>query len=310
MRKGIQEFILATILTILIFYTGISIIPFLLILFPLNFIILGIRTGLAYSLGSFIISMLAVYILGSIESVVLMSIISLVALPIILGVKKGLSPIRTIFLAAGLVSAINIILLAGAAYQYEGSFLDDLELRVQESTEESFELIEESTELMDLNLDINRFKASTKELISLVITALPGILVVYSLIISLINYYASSLVLRKDPGRYKMGKFRFFRLPANFSLGILYSFLALLVLGLLGYSYQDELVLNLGIVMLSLYMVQGSSVIVDIAGEKSMVLALIINLFLLSTNLSILLAFLGMLEGVFNLRLMWRKRNE
>jgi len=87
-------------------------------------------------------------------------------------------------------------------------------------------------------------------------------------------------------------------------------FLGTLILSLFNFQFQEELSLNIAIIIVSLLTTQGISVVVDVVGSKSMVLAIIINLFLLTSSMSIFLTILGLIEGMFSLRARWRMRNE
>ena len=126
----------------------------------------------------------------------------------------------------------------------------------------------------------------------------------------LVNYYTSSYILRKYKSEASTEAFKDFTLPRDFSRGIFYVFLGTLILSLFNFQFQEELSLNIAIIIVSLLTTQGISVVVDVVGSKSMVLAIIIKIFLLTSSMSIFLTILGLIEGMFSLRARWRMRNE
>lgn len=310
MKKEVQELILSTILTVLIYYTGMNIIPLLIILLPLNFIVLGIRRNLAYSIISMMISFVFIYILGGLASVMMVGFLSLLTFPMVIAVKKGMGSTQSILISTAFFIILNIIILALASSQFEEGIFVELEKILNEGASEQLDLLEESTQLTELELDFNEIRNQTKDLISIFIVAFPAILVVYSFIISLVNYYVSAPLVNSASEEDKMERFRFFTLPSNFNMGVFYSLIAVIILGLFDFAYQEELFLNLGVILIALYTIQGISVVMDILGSRSGALAVILVVVLLTANLSFILTVLGLLEIIFSLRLRWRQRNE
>lgn len=309
MDKTLQEFILATILTILIFFTGINILPFILLFFPVNFIVLGIRHKISYSLLSFAISQIFVYLLGGLELVISMTLISLIAFPIIVCVKKGYNSTKTLAISTGLFILIQLIMFLIIGLIYEGDIMAEIESGVLANFQETIKLLE-MTDLPLKNLDINEFQRLLKKSLDLMMTIIPALIFVVSFIMCLVNYYTSSYILRKYKSEVSTEAFKDFTLPRDFSRGIFYVFLGTLILSLFKFQFQEELSLNIAIIIVSLLTTQGISVVVDIVGSKSMVLAIIINIFLLTSSMSIFLTLLGLIEGMFSLRARWRMRNE
>lgn len=309
MDKTLQEFILATILTILIFFTGINILPFILLFFPVNFIVLGVRHKISYSVLSFAISQVFVYLLGGIDLVISMTLISVIAFPIMICIKKGYNPTKTIAISTGLFVLLQLIIFLAIGSFYEGDVIAEIESGVLTNFEETIKLLE-MTDLPLKNLDVNELQRLVKKSLDLMMTIIPALIFIISFAMCLVNYYASSYVLRKYKSEVSTGAFKDFALPADFGRGIFYVFLGTLILSLFNFKLQDELSLNLAIILVSLLTTQGISVVMNIVGARSTVLAVILNIFLLTSTMSFFLTLIGLMEGMFGLRARWRMRNE
>lgn len=310
MSRNKSEFILASILTIVILYIGINILPFILIVLPANLIVLGLRQGFLPAIGSMGLSLAIVSSLWGLEAGVLLAFLSLVALPIIGSVRRGMGPTETIVRASLVLTLVVLGLLLFATRSYEGDLLHDIESSAMASLDHSLDVFKEMGLFSQAGVDEQVFRSAYKSSLELTLIALPAIGLVFSFLMSLVNYYTSSYLLRKYKSGLAMGSFRFFSLPQDFNRGIAYGLVAIIILSLAKFQYQDELIINLGLVLTSLYTIQGISVVIDIVGMKSMTLAIVLIVMLFATGLSFLLAIIGILEGAFRIRLMWRKKNE
>lgn len=309
MKNTLGELVLATLLTILIIYTGISFFPLAIFLAPVALVALGVRKGIGMSLVGAALSLFAIFIIADLSMAIAMVPIMLTALPLVYWTRKRKSSTKVIIRTSLTMALISFAALAFIYMTYEGNLISDIETRLIEGINSQFDLLEGSIIAMDQSLDIERLRDMTTSLIQGLMVVFPALIIVENFILACLNYYGSSLIIRRSDSDYRMDYFRFFKLPPSFSKGILYGALAVLALYIGGFSHIEELGLNLGLIITTAFTVQGLAVLVDFFVDKSKFLTglLIVGIFVF--GLYFALAFLGLAEEIFNIRFRRRKKD-
>jgi len=131
-------------------------------------------------------------------------------------------------------------------------------------------------------------------------------IMIFSLIMTYINYLISVLILRKlGYGIVYIPRFSRFKLPNNILLGVGIMFLGTFLLKIFKLSYYETIFMNITLLASFVFFVQGLAVIDYKLKEKkrNLFLRLIVILFfILVLPLGTYIAFLGVLDVIFDFR--------
>ncbi|MBU5428331.1 YybS family protein [Tissierella pigra] len=310
-KKSITESIIVISIMALYIVYGIHFLPLLMLFIPLPFVVLGVRNNIYINGISMIISFI---IAGLLLGVASNALLILIFVPLSLIINYCIIKRKTtmeIISASTLIFFLSIVML-----MFLGVKISDLDLTKQ--------LENDFTRILTVQIDMfrdmgmtNHEILQTKDLLETayrsIIVLIPSMLGIISLIISSINVFLSSIILRKM-GYGIVGAIGFskFKLPKNIIPGILVMFMAAFIIKQLGIEYHDALLYNLTFLVSFAFLLQGLAV-VDFLLKKSKVRLvfriLIIGIMILFIPMSSIILFLGILDTVFDTRKLRRLKS-
>ncbi len=300
-RHSLRELLIATICSLFIYFTSIYFIPFLFIVFPAPFIVLGVKRGIQHSMLSIIISCLVIYLLDGLGSVLLMGAMAIfVAVPMIICIKRGYSAFTTI----AIVTAIGIVFVFVVSALVSRSsgidILNSLEQAITKSIDEQMQVMKNLQILQD-----DDFQGMMKSSIAMMMAIIPSLLFIMTMLVSMINYYVSASMLRRIGfGIMDVPKFYNFRLPKDIVFGAVIMGVGTFILSLLGMGYITEISLNLTIAFSFLFMLQGLAAVILFLRGRMRPAPLYILLFItLLLGVRIVYVIIGVLYSVLNVKI-------
>lgn len=304
-NNRIVESIFAIAVSTLLAIFGIYYFPFILILYPILFIIIGVRQGLAYGITTLAISCLSIGYMVDIMS----GIFSLVAyapliVSIVYGIKNRKKSIEVLSISTliFIVSLLAIIIIAG---DVEGiNIIAQLKDAFKQAIDMQIEMLKE---YQLTNFEIFQLKSKLENDFKFFLNTIPSIMIIISFIVVYINYLISSLILRKlGYGVVFIPRFSRFKLPRNIIAGIGIMFIATLLLRSLKIFNFEAVVSNLYVLGFLAFFLQGLSVLDYKLIQKK--IGIIFRLFILTITIALssliggALVITGILDVIFDFR--------
>ena len=262
-NKWIQPIIEGTgviALTVLFGFFTFSYLPFLIILYPLGFIIYGVKYGVNYGV---VASLLTALILGIIENITNTYVLIILFTPLIItmiySMKKRRRPLE-ILLTSSLAFFASTLILFFLADSLRGlSIVNELE----ESFKGALFLQVDMLKQMGLsNYEVDRTRLLLQDAYKYIILILPSILIILALVISYLNYIISVYLLRTlGIGVLAMPWLHKFYAPNNFVLGALVMFLGAFLMRGIDAKYYETISINLIVLIGLVFILQGLAVV-------------------------------------------------
>lgn len=284
--------------------------PFLLLLFPVGFVIFALRRDIVLSGIAMVVSFIAISLaVGPAYGILLFIMFFPLTICLIYMIKKRKKSIEIIgFSAAVFFISILIVL----------NFVDAAGIGFVAQLEDSFKGIIETQIDMFKDMDLTNYElAETKELLEnaykYILLIIPSIMLMFALVVSYLNYLISALGLKRL--RVKIAnipKFARFSLPKNVVPGVIIMFLAIFIAGNLGFGYTDTINLNLVALIGFMVFIQGLAVVEHLFKKMNMFLVLRIILYILFLFTAFMLTFIsiiGALDLVFDFRKLRRPKS-
>lgn len=305
-KKGniFLETIFAIVVSTIFMLIGVYYISWFMFLYPVAFVILGVRHGINYNILSLLISTL---ILGMITGMVsaISIFVAFAPLSVVLSYtiknrKKSFDIIltSTLFLFISLLSIIIIMKgMTGVSVinQLEDFFAQTLDIQMGA--------------LKNMNLssyEISKVVDVLENFMKYTILILPSIIMISSLVIAYINYLVSALILRRlGYGIVSIPKFSRFQLPNNILLGTGIMFLGAFILKVLKLFYYETILLNITVIVSFMFFAQGLSVIdYKLIQRKTPMLlrVFIIIVFAMLLPFGWMISILGVLDVIIDFR--------
>ena len=160
---------------------------------------------------------------------------------------------------------------------------------------------------MDLSAyEVLKIRDLLENAMDYVLLILPAIVIIFSLVISYLNYLISSLILRRlGYGIVSIPKFSKFKLPNNVLLGTGIMFLGAFIIKGLKLFYYETILLNITVIASFMFFTQGLSVVDYKLIEKNLgriPRLLIILFFTIILPLGWLISFIGILDVIIDFR--------
>ena len=239
--------------------TSLIFFPLLLLVFPVMFIIVGVKNGIIEGIISLMTTCtILAYIIDPMIALYLFLGFAPITIAIIYTIKKRKSVMEvllysTVVLFASILLFFTLVNLreGNLLMQIEVVFKESLTLRIKNLSEMGLASIEV---LEDKNFLTNAFNEML--LIS------PSTILFLSLIVGYINYSLSIMGLNKSGiNIVNTPKFSKFRLPNNIAIGTLVMFLTALIVKQLNFIYYDAIVKNIVVLLGFMLLIQGLSII-------------------------------------------------
>lgn len=306
----VKETAISGLVALLIYYVSVSFLPFIIFAYPVPFVLMGVKRGYEYSGIAQLLAFAGVYILDGLSGGVLMAGLGiLVAFPMIYALRRG----YTAFQSIATVTVICLVAVMGLSFlvsNFKGvDILSNLETSVRVAIDEQVNVIKQ----LNIDISIEEFKSYMESGVDMMLALLPSLLFILSMVVAMLNYYASTGLLRRIGfGIIDVPKFRNFRLPKDILRGSLLMIIGVFVLDWFGFGFTTELSLNLTLVFSFLFLMQGLAVTVYLLGIrfKSATVFLFVVLSLL-LNFRLIYVVIGALDTALDFRnRLGRNRNE
>ena len=283
---------------------GIHYLPLNLIFFPVGFIYIGIKKGIVQSIVSMLVVSIFIGLTVDILSGALLFVLFIpVSLFIISGIKSRKRPIEILAYSTG-IFFISAIFFYGYAQNIAG-------VSIVSQMEESFKQV--------LSMQVDIFKETglteyeilkAKNLLEsgykYMLWIFPTIIAIISMFISYSNYYLSVVLLRRSGiGIVSIPRFSKFRLPNNIMPGIIVMFLGVYLYKGLNFQHYDTVFLNVIVLIWSMFVIQGLSVIdfyLIKINLKLFLRIILIMLMVIIAPLGTLISLIGLSDVIFDFR--------
>ncbi|RKD32084.1 YybS family protein [Thermohalobacter berrensis] len=302
--NSITETAIITLLMTVFLFVGLHIVPLVIILFPVPFIILGIRHDVKHSIISIIASSLLISILiDFFTGLFIFVIFGLFAIGLTYMINKGYSSYKVMIYGTAIFLLATAITLGILGYVTGINFIEAIDTSFSKSIDEQVKLFKE----MDLsNYEISQMKNIIKRTVDYMIALIPATLIITSMFVTYINFWTTSSISRRlGYKKINIPKLKHFRLPNNIILGSAVIFLAIWIIRYFKLFYHETIFINVIILLIFLFYMQGLGVIVYLLDKKRFgrgVKIILIILSLLYVPIGLVIAFVGFLDSIFNFR--------
>jgi len=283
---------------------GLYILPIIIMLFPIPFVILGVRHGIKYNILSIVASSLVVSILIDIVTGAFVFILfGLLAILLAYMIRRKYKPTEIIVGATG-VSLITTLLTINIIGYITGiSFVD----QINASFAEVIQMQLNMTKDMGLSsYELSQIRNIFRTTMEYMIIIIPATIIISSLFTAYINYWVSGAILKRLGHKtVPIPKFIHFRLPNNIILGTVVIFLATALTRLLKIFYYNTIFINVVILVSFVFFIQGLAVIVYLMNRVKMnkfLKGILIFLIIINIPLSFIISFIGVLDVIFDFR--------
>lgn len=302
-RMITESAVIVTIMTIFVFL-GLYLTPIILLLYPIPFIVLGIR----HDVKSSVLTLFASFILVSILiDPITASLVTIIFGPLAIAlsfmIKKNYSSYKIVVIGTA-VSFLSIVAILLITDYITG-------VRFYDLLKEQFELVLSTQESVLNGMEISSYRVeelleNSSLLLDNTMLIFPAILILVSLFSNYINYFISVAILKRL--QYKninMPLFSRFRLPNNIAAGIVSIAIASTIISYYKLFNYDTIILNITILILFLFFLQGLAVIVYLLSKtkiNSILRATIIAFLILSSPLMMIISLFGLIDTIVDFR--------
>lgn len=288
--------------------TSLFFFPLLLLVFPVMFIILGIKNGMVEGIISLMTTCtILAYIIDPMIALYLFVAFAPITVAIIYTAKNRKDAIE-VLLYSTVVLFASVLLLFTLINIREGNLL----MQIEETFKEGLSLrIESLKEMGFSSYEILENKSFIEGAFKEMLLIAPATLLLLSLIVSYINYSLSILGLKKvGINIVNTPKFSKFRLPNNIAVGTIVMFVTTLIAKQLNFTYFDAIIVNLTVLMGFMLLIQGLSIIdffLIKVKVKTFFRILFIVLTIVIAPLITVVSMLGLIDVIFDFRRLRRK---
>ncbi|MCR2044374.1 YybS family protein [Anaerosalibacter massiliensis] len=307
--KPFLESILAIGISTIYMLIAIYFLPIIGILFPISFVILGIRNGIKYNISSMIISTL---LLGLVidKTTGLFILIAFLPISIVLNysIKKRRNSQQILLSTTivGILSYIFIMILfgkvtgVGLVKQLEESFSQAIKFQMDLLKDRGIS-----------SSQINETKDVLKNLYEYIVLMLPSTVIIFSVFTAFLNSLISIYILRKiGYGIVSVPKFSYFKLPDNVILGTIVIYIGVFIIKILKIPYYKTILINVTSIVSFFFFLEGLSVIIFYLNKSKLnkvIRGIIIIFTILAVHLNPIISIIGFLDIIFDFRRIRRK---
>ena len=299
-----SEIVFVLIISTILALFGIYYFQFIIFLYQVLFVVLGVRRGLKYSLMDLAAS---AAIIGLIVDILYGILIFAAFIPltfIMINMIKRRKNSTIILIISTIVFLLSISLIINFVNMNGINIIGQLKGNIAQIINSQMDIFSQ------LNLSDEEFQA-VKDLhgsyLQSVLAVVPSIVMIFSLVVSYLNYLLSTIALRRlgYPAIY-IPKFLNFKLPRNIFLGLTIMFFTTFLLNYFNLINFFEVILNLIVLTFFIFFIQGISVVDYILDKKNIRSAFRIFILWLIIDLmpifGIFILILGLLDVIFDFR--------
>ncbi len=284
--------------------------PLLLLVFPVMFIILGIKNGMLEGIISLMTTCTIVaYLIDPMTALYLFIVFAPITMTIIYTTKSRKGTMDVLLYASiSLFTSILILFYlinlkdGNLIAQIEEYFKATIQIRIQNLKDmglSSYEILEDKNFLENIYKDM--------------LLKAPASLLLSTFIISYINYSLSIKGLKRvGINIVDIPRFALFRLPNNITIGVIVMFIGALIAKMLGFAYFEAIVENVTVLIGFMFLIQGLSIIDFFLIKikvKTIFRFIFISLTVLITPLVSVVSMLGLIDVMFDFRKLRRKES-
>ena len=303
--RSLVVIVATTILTLI----GLHSLQFILILFPILFIVNIIEDGVKEGLTNMLMTLIIISLVESIPVGLFLGLAFVpftVVISILIKKRKG-----------------NINILGYSSVTFFASILIMLVL-IKLAGIDFVKIIEEgSREILDMqietfkNLGLGNYELFIRTEIledtyKYLLLIIPAALLILSSIASYINYLLSGIILeRLGINIVNIPKFSKLKLPNNIMLGTILMFAVTFIAGQLGFPYYETVFINIGVLLTMGFFIQGLSVADFFLNRfkiKSIFKVMFYILFLLNPSMIPIVTMVGFIDILFDTRKLRKPR--
>ncbi|NMA86403.1 MAG: DUF2232 domain-containing protein [Tissierellia bacterium] len=304
--KKIVEILLAVSMATVVMLLGIYYMPlqFIIFLYAIPFVVIGIKHEINTSiigmiLSTFIIGLLTDKLSGLF---ILITFLPLnIALVYTIKSRKKPSEIMAISTVVLIISFFIIMSIMGDITGV--SIINQIEEFLNHTLNTQLELLED----MDLSsYEMFKLKDTMEDKLKEVLLIIPSTIMIFSLIMTYINYIVSVLILRKlGYGIVHIPRFSRFKLPNNILLGVGIMFLGTFILKVFNVLNYRTIFANITLLTSFTFFLQGLAVVDHKLKKKNrnwFLRLLILLFFTILIPVGGIITFIGILDVIFDFR--------
>ncbi len=302
--QALTESAIVTALMVVFALVGIYFLGIIIILYPIPFIVLGLRHGTRYNILSLIMSSLVVGILINIMlGIFLFIFFGFMSISLSYMIKRKYRHSHTLIFTTFILLLSTLIAIAMFNYIAGISFISELENFINQARNISYESITN----MELSVyQLEQMKQMVKLMYELLILLIPFTIITTSLFIAYINFWLSIFILRRLGNKStEVPKFKRLRLPSNIILGTLVLIGGALLIRYLEIFYYETLLINIIFLLILVFFLQGLAVLaffIDKLRINKVFKIIIILLVMINLFLIIIIVLVGVLDTLFDFR--------
>ena len=301
-KRKIVEFIFAITISIILVLMGTYYFSGFIFIYPLPFIILGFMNDRNHALLALILSSLSIgLMLDMLSGILILVLFAPLCISLIHTMKMRKNSF-IILSVSTLALLFSIIIMATITKNMTGTSLVN---RLADLSNQSINYwINTLKELGSSNYEISKARELMEERFEYVILIVPALTMIFSFIISYVNYLFAALSLRRlGYGIVSIPRFSKFKLPNNILLGTAVMFLGAFIIRKLQLFYYEAILVNLTAIVSFLFLTQGLAVIdYQLKARKIRVIPRLLIVLFLVLPLSGFLPFIGILDTIFDFR--------
>lgn len=301
------------IIIIMLIYSivGIYYLPLLLLVFPVGFIVFGLRNGLIPAIFSIAIVSIGTGLLVDITSGLTLF---LMFAPMVTIVTYGIKNRRRALEILGystIAFFLSFVVISAYIKGISGfNFITQLEESFKLALEMQVDLVRDAGLS---NLELLRAKDLLEGVYKYILIIMPTIVLTLSLMISYANYYISVVLIRRFGIVVKMPKFSSFKLPNDIMYGVFAMFTGVFLLRFLKIESYQAILINVLALISIIFVIQGLSVIDYFLIKAKMLIVVRIFLLIMITvfiaPLMTIITILGLLDTLFDVRKLRKQRS-
>lgn len=300
----ITEAALITTFMTLLVIIGYSMFPVIILLYPVPFIIIGVKHKTKYNIYSIIASSILIGILIDIFTGILIFLVfGLISITITYMINKKYRPQQ--ILIGGTIAAIVTTLLAVVIFGY----ITGVSFFTQFSTSLTENMKLQLNALKEMKLSSQEFSMLKEVLmatVEYVIIIVPASLIISSIFIVYINYWMATAILKRLGYKtVEVPRFMYFNLPSNIIMGSMVIIIAALIVRYMKLFYYETIFINTLIIIFFVFLMQGLSVVIFLMNKRNMhkiTKAILIFLIIINVPLSLIITFIGLLDVILDFR--------
>lgn len=296
--NGITEAAIITAIMTILVIVGNLMFPVIILLYPIPFIILGVRHKTQYNIYSILISSILIGVLMDIFTGVFIFLeFGLLSIIITYMINRKYKP-QQILIGSSIVTLVSTLLSLSIIEYITGvSFLSQINTFLADNLQFQLNILKD----MDISsYEMSFIKDALMATVEYIIIIIPASLIIVSVFIVYINYWMATAILKRLGFKtVDIPMFSNFRLPSNIIMGSIVILAAASVIRYMKLFYYETIFINTFLLISFVFFIQGLSVVVFLVNRGKMnriVKIILIILIIINVPLSLVVSIIGLLD--------------